>query len=197
MVGVCSLLDRPAPLLEASLVVRQIRVASGTVGSTPKRSVAATLIAFLLLVSWVGEWPIELDYATFYGLWRSPFAVFGPLFEPLPGIRVFTWQLLLISMVLFCRPALGSAPERAPDLDRAIVVSVVCVIVTVLWGWLGGGSLYFAYYQVWRFLCALLVAHLLMSAMRSSRDLLTLAGVIVLAALIRGVLVIYFYWEHI
>jgi hypothetical protein len=133
----------------------------------------------------------------YYGLWRSPFIVFGPLFEPLPGIRLFTWQVLLVVMVPFCPAGRSSALDRAPELDRAIMVSVVCVVITVLWGWIRGGSLYFAYYQVWRFLAALLLAYMLMSAIRSPRDLVTLGRIVVLSALIRGTLVIYFYWVHI
>lgn len=166
-------------------------------GPPQRRSFAATVLFFLLFAAWVGEWPVELDSVMYSGLWRSPFIAFGPLFEPLPGIRLFAWQLLLILMVPFGLAARSAARERAQQLERAMVVSVACVVVTVLWGWVRGGGLYFAYYQVWRFLAALLLAFLLMYAMRSPRDLVTLAKIVVLAALIRGTLVIYFYWEHI
>lgn len=162
-----------------------------------KRSALATMIFGLLFVAWVGEWSVELDAVMYNGLWRSPFVVFSFLFEPVPGIRLFTWQLLLLALAPICLAAAGAFQSRAGELDRAILVSLVCVVLTFMWGWLRGGSAYFAYYQVWRWLTALLVAFLLSSVVRSPRDLVTLGKLIVLAALIRATLCIYFYWAHI
>jgi hypothetical protein len=76
-------------------------------------------------------------------------------------------------------------------------VSLVCIAVTFLWGWVRGGSPYHAYYQLWRFLTALLVGYLLVSVIRTPRDLWILAITIIFAALIRGTLVMYFYWVHV
>ena len=166
-------------------------------GHVDKRSPLATTIFVLLLVAWVGEWPLALDAVLYNGLWRSPFVALGFLFEPVPGIRLFTWQLLLLALAPACLLAAGAFKSRARELDRAILVSIVCVAITFMWGWLRGGSGYYAYYQVWRWLTALLVAFLLMSVVRSPRDLATLGKLIVLAALIRATLCIYFYWAHI
>ena len=57
-----------------------------------------------------------------------------------------------------------------------------------------GGSPYFAYYQVWRFLAALLFAYLLVCVIRRPKDFIALAKFVVFAALIRATLCIYFYW---
>lgn len=162
-----------------------------------KRSAITTIMLALLFIAWVGEWPLELDPVMYSGLWRSPFDVFGPMFEPLPGIRLFPWQLILIAMVPFCLALPGALTERAGALDRAMVVSASCIVVTVLWGQIKGGSLYFAYYQVWRFVAALLFAYVFVAALRSKGDLVALAKLIIVAALIRATLVVYFYWEHI
>jgi O-Antigen ligase len=161
------------------------------------RSFAATVLFFLLFAAWVGEWPLELDNVLYLGQWRSTFVIFGPLFEPLPGIRLFPWQVLLLLTVPFCLQSSLAPDQRSPELNRAILVSFASVVLTVLWGAIRGGSLYFAYYQVWRFLAALLLAYVLVGAMRSPRDLVTLAKIVILAALIRGSLVIYFYWIHV
>jgi len=156
-----------------------------------------TAIMFgLLFVGWVGEWPLELDTTLYHGYWRSIFVVFAPLFTPVPGISLLPWQLLLIALVPFCLPGSSAARRHAPEMDRAILVSIACIAVTFLWGWVRGGSPYFAYYQVWRFLVALLIAYMLMSAVRTERDLVTLGKIVVLAALIRATLCIYYFWTH-
>lgn len=162
---------------------------------TEKKSVVATLMFALLLVAWIGEAPIEHDSALYSGLWRSVLVVFGPLFAPLPLIALTPWQLLLVVLAPFC---LGAANQRqhVREMDRAIFLSITCIAITFLWGMLRGGSAYFAYYQVWRFLAALLVAYMLMSVVRAPRDLYTLGRVIVFAALTRATLCIYFYWAH-
>lgn len=161
------------------------------------RSGLATAISGLLFIAWVGEWSVELDAVMYNGLWRSPFVVFSPLFEPVPGIRLFTWQLLLLALAPMCLTSADAFKSRARELDRAILLSLVCIAITFAWGWLRGGSAYFAYYQLWRWLAALLIAFLLSSAVRSPRDLAILGKLVVLAALIRATLCIYFYWAHV
>jgi hypothetical protein len=158
---------------------------------------ASRAMVALLFVAWVGEWPREIDVFMYSGLWRSPFEVFAPLFAPLPGIRMFTWQLLLIALVPVCLTVPGAFRHRAREMDAAILVSLGSIAVTFLWGWLRGGEPYAAYYQVWRFLTGLLVGYMLMSVIRTPRDLRLLAMAIISAALIRGTLVMYFYWVHV
>ena len=161
---------------------------------TERRSMVATIMFALLLVAWVGEAPLELDTALYTGRWRSVFVVLGPLFAPLPLISLTPWQLLLLALAPFC--VLTAKSQRVREMDRAIFLSIACVAITCVWGLLRGGSAYFAYYQVWRFLAAVLVAYILMSAVRAPRDLYTLGRIVVLAALIRATLCIYFYWMH-
>lgn len=163
---------------------------------TEKRSVITVIMFALLFVGWVGEWPLEIDTVLYLGKWRSIFGLFGPLFAPVPGISLFPWQILLFALVPFCLSTSGSR-RHAREMDRAIFVSVACVGVVFLWGLLRGGSAYFAYYQIWRFLAALLIAYMLMSLVRSERDLVTLGRIVVLAALIRATLCIYFFWTYI
>lgn len=146
----------------------------------------------LLFAGWAGEWPIEYDSVMYHGLWRSPMVVFGPLFIPVPGIRLCAWQILLIGLLPFCGTSVAGR-RHAPELDRALLVSIVCIVVTTVWGALRGGSVYFAYYQVWRLLAAFLIAYIMMSALRSERDLISLGKIVVVAALIRAVLCIYFF----
>lgn len=169
----------------------------GNAGATAeKRSLITLILLGLLFVGWVGEWPLEIDTVMYLGKWRSFFVVFAPLFAPVPGISLFPWQILLFALVPFGIAA--SARQRhASDMDRAIFISVACVGITFLWGLVRGGSAYYAYYQVWRFLAALLIAYLLMSLVRTQRDLALLGRIVVLAAVIRATLCIYFYWTYV
>jgi hypothetical protein len=164
-------------------------------GPTERKSAVATLMFALLLVAWIGEAPIKLDTALYSGLWRSALVVFGPLFGPLPLISLTPWQVLLIALAPFSLSA-ANRRQHVREMDRAIFLSITCIAITFLWGTLRGGSAYFAYYQVWRFLAALLVAYILMSVLRAPRDLYTLGRIVVFAALIRATLCIYFYWAH-
>ena len=148
----------------------------------------------LLFVAWTAEWPYQIDHVLYCGLWRSPFQVLGPLFVSMPGINLFPWQMILAALAPVCVLWPGGWRKRAWALDGAIVVSFASVVVTFLWGWVRGGSPYNAYYQLWRFLVALLLGLILVSVLRKPRDLQRLGLTVVLAALVRGSLAIYFYW---
>ena len=161
-----------------------------------KRSLITMIMFGLLFVGWVGEWPPEFDSVMYDGHWRSVFVMFGPLFTPVPGISLFPWQLLLIALAPFCLATSTASRRHAREMDQAILIAVACIAVTFLWGLAHGGSAYFAYYQVWRLLAALLIAYMLMSVVRSERDLVTLGKIVTLAALIRATLCIYFFWAH-
>lgn len=155
------------------------------------------VLCALLFVAWVGEARPELDTALFYGLWRSPFDVLGPLLEPVPGIRLTPWQLLLMALAPVCLASPGASGRRPAALDAAVWASLGCVAVTLLWGLLRGGGAWYAYYQLWRFLAGVLFALMLASVIRAPRDLRAVALTIVLAALVRATLVMYFYWVHV
>lgn len=149
----------------------------------------------LVLIAWIGEHPLELDTATYGGRWRSVFVVFAPLLAPLPVISLSPWQLLLVAFAPFCVGA-SVARLHAHEMDKAIYVGLACTAVTVSWGLVTGGSAYYVYYQVWRYLAALLLAYMMMSAIRTERDLVLLGKIVILAALIRATLCIYHYWMH-
>jgi hypothetical protein len=155
------------------------------------------LIFALLFVGWVGEAPVEVDSVTYSGLWRSPFEAFAPLFMPIPGIRIVAWQLLLLVLLPVAAASGGSARQRPKELETAMLISVACIAVTFAWGLLRGGSAYYAYFQLWRFLAALAVAYVLASTLRTRGELRTIAALIIAAAIIRGALVMWFYWNHV
>ena len=152
------------------------------------------VLCVLLFVAWTGEWPLDRDDMLYCGLWRSPFQVFAPLFVSVPGINLFPWQLMFFAMAPPCFLAPGAFRRRAWILDLAIAASLASIAVTFLWGWMRGGSAYHAYYQLWRFLAGLLLALMLQSAIRKPKDLKALAYTILIAALVRGTLAMYFYW---
>jgi hypothetical protein len=155
------------------------------------------LVCVLLLIGWIGEWPLARDQVLYHGLWRSPLVVFGPLFVSVPGLNLFPWQILLLAAVPVCLLQPHAFRNRAWILDATIIVSVAAVVLTFLWGWLRGSSAYQAYYQLWRFLAALMVCLLLNSVIHRSRDLRALGITILVAAITRGGLCIYFYWAHV
>jgi hypothetical protein len=152
------------------------------------------VLCVLLFVAWTAEWPLETDTMLYCGHWRSPFAVLGPLFVSVPGISLFPWQLLLLAVAPLCLLRPGAFRGRARAMDAAILVSLASIAVTFLWGWARGGSAYNAYYQLWRFLTALLVALLLLAVVRTPRDLKAVGRTVLLAALVRATLAVYFYW---
>jgi len=153
------------------------------------------VMCVLLFLGWTAEAPD--DTVLFSGHWRSPLQIFGPLFVSLPAINLFAWQLLLLAIAPFCLLRPGAFRKRAWAMDAAIMTSLASVAVTFLWGWLNGGSPYAAYFQLWRFLVALLVGLLLLSVIRNARDLRALGLTILVAALARGILAVYFYWVHV
>ena len=155
------------------------------------------LVCVVLLIGWIGEPPLGRDPVLYHGLWRSALVVFGPLFESVPGVNLFPWQIILLAAVPLCLLQPHAFRNRAWILDATSIVSVASVALTFLWGFLRGSSAYQAYYQLWRFLAALVVCLLLNSVIRRSRDLWTLGVTVLGAALVRGGLCIYFYWAHV
>lgn len=155
------------------------------------------VMCLLLFVAWTAEWPLANDRLLYFGLWRSPFELLGPLFVSIPGVNLFAWQLMIIALTPVCVLWPGAFRKRAYTMDGAILVSILSVAMTFMWGIMRGGSAYNAYYQLWRFLTALLVAVLLGSVIRTSKDLKALGMAVLLAALVRATLCIYFYWFHV
>jgi hypothetical protein len=156
--------------------------------------VLCRVLCVLLFVGWTGEWPLEFDQVLYCGLWRSPFQVLGPLFVSLPGINLTAWHLMVMALAPVCVLWPLGPRRRARALDVAILVSLASVTVTYLWGWLRGGSAYNAYFQLWRFLVALLFGLMLHATIRSSRDLKAVGLTVLTAALVRGTLAMYFHW---
>lgn len=152
------------------------------------------LICALLFVGWTAEWPLATDKVLYCGYWRSPFQALGSLFVSVPGLSLFPWQIAVVVLAPVCLLRPGAFRRRALPLDLAIVTSFASLALTFVWGWMRGGSAYNAYYQLWRFLVALLIALIVLSVIRSSRDVKALGATVLLAALVRGTLAMYFYW---
>lgn len=152
------------------------------------------ILCAFLFVAWTAEWPLAIDNVLYCGLWRSPLQALGGLFVSVPGLGLFPWQIGLFALAPVCLLWPGAMRRRAWPLDAAVLISLASIAVTFLWGCLRGGSAYNAYYQLWRFLVALLVALMLGSVIRTPRQLKALGTTLVLAALVRGTLVVYFYW---
>ncbi len=153
------------------------------------------LLCILLFLAWTAEEPN--DPTLFYGQWRSVFSVFTPLFASIPGIQLWTWQILLFALAPLGLLQPGAFRRRQWVMDIAILVSFVSVAITFAWGVSRGGSAYQAYYQLWRFLAALLVGWLLASSIKSPRDLRVLGITVLAAALARGTLAYWFYFFHV
>jgi hypothetical protein len=150
------------------------------------------ILCVLLYLAWTAEPP--KDTVIYEGHWRSVFDFFAPLFSSVPGVSQTPWQLAVFALAPICLLLPAAQRRRAWLLDAAIAVSLFSIAVTFLWGWMRGGSAYNAYYQLWRFLLALLFALLLESVVRGKRDLKILGTTIVLAGLTRALLAMYFYW---
>jgi hypothetical protein len=150
------------------------------------------LVCVLLFLAWTAE--IPGDRILYSGHWRSAFEIFGPLFVSIPNVGLSTWQLLMAVLAPICVLQPAAYRNRARAMDAAILISLSSVALTFLWGFMRGSSAYSAYYQLWRFLFALLVALMLLSVVRNSRALKALGFTVLMAALVRGSLAIYFYW---
>jgi hypothetical protein len=156
--------------------------------------VLCRVLCALLFVAWTAEWPLETDQVLYCGLWRSPLQALGPLFVSLPGVSLFPWHLMVLAVAPLCLLSSGHARARSGLLDAAILVSLASVAATFLWGWVRGGSPYNAYFQLWRFLVALLFGLMLHAAIRRPRDLRAIGLTVLAAAVVRALLAIYFYW---
>ena len=152
------------------------------------------LICALLFLAWTAEPPVELDPVLYGGHWRSPFEMLGFLFVSLPVVGLSVWQILLVVLAPVCLCWPGAFQRRGATMDAAVLISAASVAVTFLWGVARGGSAYNAYYQLWRFLAALLLGASLLSVIRTTRDLKAVGVTLLAAALVRATLAIYFYW---
>jgi hypothetical protein len=152
------------------------------------------LMCALLFLAWTAEPPVEFDPVLYCSHWRSPLQLFGPLFVSVPGLGLTVWQVLLLVLAPLSLLWPGAFRRRGGTMDAAVLVSVASIAVTFAWGVARGGSAYNAYYQLWRFLAALLVGVVLLSVIRNTRDLKAVGLTVLMAALVRATLAIYFYW---
>src|SRR5262245_36380405 len=157
------------------------------------RILCLALCAFLF-VAWTAERPGDDMY---FADWRSPFQIFGPLFESLPFVHLPAWHVLLIAIAPLCLLQPTAFRKRAWPMDAAILVSLATIALTFVWGLARGGSAYPSSYQLRSFLIALFVGALLLSVIRNRADLKALGLTVLAAALVRGTLATYFFVVHV
>lgn len=133
------------------------------------------------------------DNLLYNGTWRSPLAFFAPIFDSIPGIRQPAWNLMLIGLAPICFLQSGGLRKRAWPMDAAILVSLLATCAWVIWGIARGGSAYMAYFQISAFLIGLVVAQLLLLALRNPDHLRAVAITVISAGLVRAVLALYYF----
>ena len=153
------------------------------------------MMCVLLFLAWTAE--RNGDPLLYYAMWRSPLEAFAPLFDSLPGLHQPAWNLMLLAMVPVCYLRPGALRRRAWPMDAAILLSIATIACGFLWGVLRGGSAYWSYYQLNSLLLTLLAGLVLLAAVRSPRDLKALGATIVAAAVVRGGLALYFFFNFV
>ena len=153
------------------------------------------VLCALLFLAWTAE--RRGDPLLFNNTWHSFMSVFSPLFDSLPVVRQPAWTLLLLALVPVCFLKPGAFRKRAWPMDAALLLSLGTIVLSVLWGVLGGGSAYWAYYQVSPLVLGLIAAALLLAAIRSPEDLKALGTTIVAAAVLRALLALYYFFTFV
>lgn len=152
------------------------------------------LMCAMFFVAWTAE---RAGDEMYYGGWRSWFALFDPLFQSLPGVRMMPWQVLMLLLGPLCLLAPGAWRRRSWPLDAAVLASFGAILLTVLWGVARGGSAYYSYYQLRSPVVALYTALVLACVVRTPADLRALAKTVLAAAMVRAFLAAYFYLTYV
>jgi O-antigen ligase len=147
----------------------------------------------VLLVASIGEAPVWYDPVLYEGRWRSPLAALGFLLVPLPGIRLYAWHIMLLALLPLAFVSGGAFRRGASATYISVAVSFLSLGVTLAWGLVQGGSAWAAYYQLWRFCAALVIAVAVVAVARRPADLRALGRTLVFAAVVRSVLAVYFW----
>jgi hypothetical protein len=146
-------------------------------------------------VAWLAEAPVDYDTSLYNGKWRSVFGLLGWMVSPIPGISVTPFQVLAVVALAVCL-ATAARRRHSKEMIRAIQVSLLAIVVTLAWGLLNGGGVYFAYYQLWHFLFALLFAYVAMSAVGNERDIIRLGKLVIFTGVVRATLCNYYYLAY-
>jgi hypothetical protein len=173
------------------------RAAVARLPAAPGRvSAAVRALCALLFVAWTGEAPIWYDPVLYESHWRSPLQLLGYFLVPVPGLRLTVWQLAFVLLVPACLLSGAAFRRRTSATYAALAVAGASLLVTLAWGLARGGDPWGSYYQLWRLLVGLTLAALVVAAARSPRDLRALGTTVVAAAIVRGALVLWFYFVH-
>lgn len=126
--------------------------------------------------------------------WRSPFQYLGWLLESLPVINQPALHLLLVALAPVVLVQGLTLRRRAWPVELAVLGSMGAIAVSFVWGMARGGSAYNAYFQVKSPVVGMLFALLLLSAVRTWRDLRLVWVTVLAAALVRATLAFYFHF---
>ena len=129
--------------------------------------------------------------------WRSPFQHLGWLLESMPVVNQPVLHVLLAVLAPLSFVQGLALRRRAWPVDLAVLGSLGAIAASFLWGMARGGSAYNAYFQIKSPVVGLLFALVLLSAVRTSRDLRLLWYAVLAAALVRATLAVYFHVTYI
>jgi hypothetical protein len=123
--------------------------------------------------------------------WRTPLRfLFTALFEFRPLVLPLL-DLMLLGMLVLASER-GPAP-RSRALERTVGVSVLAMAAWSVWGISRGGLFYQVQFQLHAWLVALLWALVIKKVLYLPEHFVTLAKVVIYAALVRGLMCIAFY----
>ena len=123
--------------------------------------------------------------------WRTPLRILSAvLFEWKPLALPFL-DLILLGMLLLAKDA-GPRP-RSRALEGAVGVSIAAMAAWAIWGLSRGGLFYQVQFQLHAWIVALLWALVIRKILHAPEHFVTLAKVVIAAALLRGAMCIAFY----
>lgn len=143
---------------------------------------------FLVFLTLIAENKAEQVYS---GKWETPLRLvydvlfFRPVLVPL-------FDFVLLGMLWAARRKPGARTGRVKEYDRALWLALATVVVSCLWGLIGGGDGRQMFHQLHGFLQMLLFSALFLAVCKTRRDFEGLAKAIVAAAAWRGCMVLIF-----
>jgi hypothetical protein len=130
----------------------------------------------------------------FHGMWSTVFAPIGDLLFKGSPLKAPGVALALLLLLALARGKAAARYGRAAPLDRALWVNLGAIFALLLWGLLGGGSLQSAMIQIQVIAFVPVAAFLFIATLHTEEHFRTMGKVIVLAALYRATLVLFFYF---
>lgn len=143
------------------------------------------LIVFLALVG-------EVPGSIYLGRWESPWSIVGNILL-VPLVKLPLIDLIAVGVTVMNRPKLGPK-HTAPPLMKYIRLCLLTTLGLWVWGVITGGNAYQTQFQLHGFLMIFAMATMVLTVMRTQKDLHALGMTIVLAAMARGAMAFFFYF---